>query len=186
LLGTEEGIFETKNAGQTWDPASLSPVNVGAQTLFPFRPRTIDAIATSRLVPSYEGVEYETRLPGDGYEIYGMVVTDHNGILAATSRGLMKSDAAGQRWLPLPGVLAGSTVTAICKHPTRAGVIFASKFGVIFISKDEGHSWTSLSVGQDGTEVITQLLVAPEIPDRILALTRNHGVYSISLGVSAE
>ena len=72
-------------------------------------------------------------------------------------------------------------MTAICKHPTRAGVIFASKFSVIFISKDEGHSWENLPGGDDGTEVITELLVVPEIPDRIFALTRNHGVYSISL-----
>ena len=134
------------------------------------------------LVSSSDGVGYKTtRHPGNGYEIYGIVATDHNGFLAATSRGLMRSDEARTTWQPLPGLLEGSTVTAICKHPTRAGVMFASKFGVIFISKDEGRSWTRLTSADDGTELITQLLVVPDLPDRVLALTRSHGVYSISL-----
>jgi hypothetical protein len=110
-----------------------------------------------------------------------MVATDHNGFLAATSRGLMKSSEVEKVWQPLHGILDGSTVTAICKHPTRAGVIFASKFGVIFVSRDEGQSWKILPGGDDGTESVTELLVVPEIPDRIFALTRNRGVYSISL-----
>lgn len=174
VVGTEEGVFQTENAGETWKLVSVSDVNLGTQMT--------DAIATPILVSSSDGVGYETtKHPGNGYEIYGMVATEHNGFLAATSRGLMRSNEVKKAWQPLPGMLEGSTVTAICKHPTRAGVVFASKFGVIFISKDEGRSWVSLPAGDDGVEVITELLVVQEIPDRIFALTRNRGVYSISL-----
>jgi photosystem II stability/assembly factor-like uncharacterized protein len=182
LLGTEEGVFQTENAGQTWSLASLPEVNFGATDRFTQRLGMADAIAEPILVSSSHGVGYETtKHPGNGYEIYGMVATDHNGFLAATSRGLLTSNEVDKAWQPHPGILGGSTVTAICKHPTRAGVIFASKFGVIFMSRDEGQSWSSLPGGDGGTEVITELLVVPEIPDRIFALTRNHGVYSISL-----
>ena len=182
LVGSEKGIFQTDNAGETWNPASLPEVNFIPGVLVTPRPRATDAVAAPILVLSSDGVGYETpKHSEDGYEIYGMVATDHNGFLAATSRGLMRSDEAERAWHPLPGVLDGSTVTAICKHPTRAGVIFASKFGVIFVSKDEGHTWENLAGGDDGTEIITELLVVPQIPDRIYALTRNRGVYSISL-----
>jgi len=175
LVGTEEGVFQTDNAGQTWQSAQLLDMKLGA-------PPTTGLTVAPMLVSSSDGVGYKTtRHPGNGYEIYGIVATDHNGFLAATSRGLMRSDEARTTWQPLPGLLEGSTVTAICKHPTRAGVMFASKFGVIFISKDEGRSWTRLTSADDGTELITQLLVVPDLPDRVLALTRSHGVYSISL-----
>ncbi len=171
LLGSEKGVFETDDAGQTWGPASLPEVKLNAQ-----------AIADPVFLLSSSGVGYETaKHPAEGYEIYGVVATDHNGFLAATSRGLMNSSEVEKAWQPLHGILDGSTVTAICKHPTRAGVIFASKFGVIFVSRDEGRSWKILPGGDDGTEVVTELLMVPEIPDRIFALTRNRGVYSISL-----
>jgi photosystem II stability/assembly factor-like uncharacterized protein len=186
LVGTEEGVFQTENAGQTWKPAQLLDVKFGAQALHtPGGPRTTGRIATPMLIPSFDGVGYETmKHPGNGYEIYGIVATDHNGLLAATSRGLMRSDDIDKTWQPLPGLLDGSTVTSICKHPTRAGVIFASKFGVIFVSKDEGHTWTRLTSADDETEVITELLVVAEVPDRVLALTRSHGVYSIPIAAT--
>ncbi len=175
LVGTENGVFQTETDGQTWKPAQLAAVNFDSQ-------QVNGAAATPMLLSSTEGVGYATtKHAGNGYDIYGVVATDHNGFLAATSRGLMHSDEVEKTWQPLPGTLAGSTVTAICKHPTRPGVLFASKFGVIFVSKDEGRSWTSLSSADDGAEVITELLVVPEIPDRLFALTRTRGVYSISL-----
>jgi hypothetical protein len=159
-------------------------VKFGAPPLLtPAGPRTaVATAATPMLVSSSDGVGYQTtKHPGNGYEIYGIVATDHNGLLAATSRGLMRSDEVEKAWQPVLGILEGSTVTAICKHPTRAGVIFASKFGVIFVSKDDGHSWASLTSADDGTEVITELLVVPDIPGRLFALTRSRGIYSISL-----
>jgi len=175
LVGTEDGVFQTENEGKTWNPGA--PV-----LLSPIGPRISGAIATPILVSSSQGIGFETaKHPGNGYEIYGIVATNQNGFLAATSRGLMRSDEVEKTWRPLPGLLDGSTVTAICKHPTRAGVVFASKFGVIFVSKDEGRSWARLASAEDETEVITELLVAPEIPDRIFALTRSHGIYSIPL-----
>ena len=37
------------------------------------------------------------------------------------------------------------------------------------------QSWKILPGGDDGTEVVTELLAVPEIPDRIFALTRDRG-----------
>jgi photosystem II stability/assembly factor-like uncharacterized protein len=171
LVGTEEGVFQTDNAGQTWNPSPLA--STAGKTA---------GVAAPILLSSANGVTFATPThSGENYEVYGVVGTEHNGFLAATSSGLMRSEGGESTWQPVPGILEGSTVSAICRHPTRPGTIFASKFGVIFISKDEGRSWTSLAEREDGTEVITELLIVPEIPDRIFALTRNRGVYAISL-----
>ena len=183
LVSTDKGVFQTDNAGQTWKPAALPDVKFGLQALLTLAP----GITFPRLLLSAEGAEYKTtKRPDENYETYGLVATNRSGFLAATSRGLMNSDDAGTTWQPVPGLLGDSTVTAICKHPTRAGVIFASKFGVIFESQDAGQTWISLNSGNTGTDAITELLVLPGIPDRVFALTRNRGVYSISLAVPGQ
>jgi photosystem II stability/assembly factor-like uncharacterized protein len=175
LAGTEEGVFQSDDSGQTWKPAPLPAVKSGSSG-----PRLNDGMAPRILISSGAGVVYQTiKHTADGYEIYGVVATNHNGFLAATSRGLMRSDEVEMTWQPVPGLLEGSTVTAICKHPARAGVVFASKFGVIFVSMDEGRSWAPVTDGDDGRELITELLVMSETPNKIFALTRNRGVYAI-------
>jgi photosystem II stability/assembly factor-like uncharacterized protein len=182
LAGTEDGVYQSDNTGQTWKTVELPAVKFGSPV--PPTPSTgvNDRIAVRMLFASSAGVAYQTpKHSADNYEIYGVVATDHNGFLAATSRGLMRSDEVERTWQPVPGILEGSTVTAICKHPTRPGVIYASTFGVVFISTDEGHSWARFSEGDNGMEMITELVVAPEVPDRLFALTRNRGVYSIPL-----
>jgi photosystem II stability/assembly factor-like uncharacterized protein len=174
LVGTEEGAFQTGNAGQTWTPAQIPVAKFSPQALLTPGPANVTPAPTSSSFP-----DIEDRHSVRTYKIYGVVATEHNGFIAATSQGLMMSDEVEKTWKPLSGILDGSTVTAICKHPTRAGVMFASTFGVIFVSKDDGRSWTSLVSGNEGTEVITELLAVPEIPDRIFALTRSRGIYSI-------
>jgi len=112
--------------------------------------------------------------------IYAMVTTEDHGLVAATSQGLMRSDFTGINWERVPGVLGSSTVTFVCKHPARAGVLFASQYGVIFVSKDDGRSWTQVREGALGG--VSALLVVPGKPDRLFVLTESRGVYALRLG----
>ena len=172
LLATDEGVFQTGDDGQTWTPAHLPTVRSIASS----------SPAALMFVSSPDGAAFETpRRVGDHYEIYGVVATADNGFLAATSRGLMRADGIEKTWRPMPGSLEGGTVTAICRHPTRAGVFFASQFGVIFVSYDEGRTWAKLPEADDGTEIITELVAVAEIPNRIFALTRSRGIYAVPL-----
>jgi len=114
--------------------------------------------------------------------IYAMVTTEDQGLLAATSQGLMRSDDAGMNWKPVPGVLGSSTVTFVCKHPALAGFLFASQYGVIFVSKDDGRSWTQVGEGALGGHAVSALVVVPGSPDRLFALTESRGVYALPLG----
>jgi hypothetical protein len=83
-------------------------------------------------------------------------------------------------WRPLQGVSGGNTVRAICRHPTKAGVLFASLFGTILASTDHGHSWVPLSEGPGG-DTVSALLVVSGNPDRLFALTESRGVYTVPL-----
>ena len=83
--------------------------------------------------------------------------------------------------MPVPGVLGSGTVRAVCKHPTRAGFLFASQYGTIFGSKDDGRSWTPFGEGKQDGQAVSALLVLPGSPDRLYALTEGRGVYAIAL-----
>jgi len=117
----------------------------------------------------------------DDLWIHDAVTAEDGELLAATSRGLAKSKDAGLTWRLVPGALDGTTVSALCSHPTRAGVLFASLFGGVFRSLDYGRTWTSLIVGGEHPNDFIALLVQPEHPDWLFALSRNHGVYAIVL-----
>jgi photosystem II stability/assembly factor-like uncharacterized protein len=167
LVEAEHGLYQTNNAGRTWTTAKLPDVRSGIQTLLALGPRTFGVIAPAALSQASRG----------NPEIYGLVTTEDRNLLAATSRGLRWSNDLGMTWRSVPGALEGSTVRAICKHPARAGVLFASQYGRVFRSSNDGRSWTPFSSGDGGAEVITALLVTPGSPDQLLALTPSSGVY---------
>jgi photosystem II stability/assembly factor-like uncharacterized protein len=133
--------------------------------------RTDDAGVTWNLV--------DFRSPGQS-RIHTVLATADGDFLAATSEGLMRSVDKGVSWSPLAGVLGGSTVTAISRHPTKAGVLFASQFGVVFSSADHGRSWIQMRERPGGGTVLA-LRVAAGNPDRLFALTETRGVYAMPL-----
>jgi hypothetical protein len=117
----------------------------------------------------------------DDLWIHDAVITEGSDVLAATARGLARSHNHGVTWQLDAGTLDGSTVSALCRHPTRTGFLFASVFGKIFGSRDAGRSWTPLNTGDEQASDLTALLVLPGVPDRLLALSRSRGVYSMAL-----
>jgi len=117
----------------------------------------------------------------DDLGVHDAVTTEDGGLLAATSRGLAKSHDAGLTWEIEPGTLEGNSVSALCRHPERPGVLFASTSGGVFLSSDGGNTWTSLSAGGEHPDDVIALLVLPGDPDRLLALSRSRGVYAIAL-----
>ncbi len=120
--------------------------------------------------------------PGlDDRWIHDAVTMESGEMFAATPRGLAKSQDAGLSWQPVPGMLDGTTVSALCRDPIRDGVLYASLFGGIFRSRDYGSTWTLLPFSGERPNDITALLVVSGNPDRLLALSRNRGVYAMAL-----
>jgi len=117
----------------------------------------------------------------DDFSIYNTVTTEDGDLFAATSRGLAKSQDAGSTWQFVPGILGGTTVSALCSHPARTGVLYASLFGEIFQTGDSGQVWTPLpTIGEHPNDFIA-LLVLPGHPDWLFALSQNRGVYAMAL-----
>ena len=131
--------------------------------------------------PADKVVNGLSRPSPDDLWIHGTVTMEDGDLLAATSRGLARSRNAGSTWQLVPGALDGTTVSALCRHPTRTGVLFASIFTGIFGSSDHGRTWSLLAAGGERPDDFIALLVLPGSPDRLFALSRNRGVFVMVL-----
>ena len=180
LVGTDTGIYYTENAGETWQSARAGQSAI--RSLVSLGGRAIAALAGSSVLVSSDGIEYDSvASPGIDTEIHGLIAADHADLLAATSQGLRRSDDLGKSWQPVRGVLGGSTVSAICKHPTRPGVLFAAHYGAIFGSVDNGHTWAPITTEGQDLPAIRELVVASGIPGSLFATTPFQGVYAVPL-----
>jgi photosystem II stability/assembly factor-like uncharacterized protein len=186
LLGAENGIYYSDNLGQTWHsagtPSGLPPI----RSLAAIGHGSFAAITRSAVLLSSDGTDYRiVTYPAEGSEIYDLIGTDHGGLIAATSRGLRISDDFGRTWHIPGGSLGESSVSAVYKHPTRPGVLFAARYGVIFVSADDGHTWQPLTPEGEELPAIRGMVVAPGMPDRLFAITQVQGVYSVPLDPEA-
>jgi photosystem II stability/assembly factor-like uncharacterized protein len=191
----DAGLFRSDDAGE-----SLKAINQG----FSNRPFATLAAAENALSvttgvgsifrrsdsqPQWEKLSHvapqpmqpATRPSADDLRIHGTVTMEDGDLLAATSRGLGRSNNAGSTWQLVPGALEGTTVGALCRHPARPGVLFASTFTGIFGSRDHGRTWRLLASGVDRPDDFIALLMLPGNPDRLFALSRNRGVFVMVL-----
>jgi photosystem II stability/assembly factor-like uncharacterized protein len=175
-----DGIFFSDDSGQTWLRARAPEGDMTVRSLVALGPRLVAAVTPASLLLSWDGTDFSPApLPDRASAIHGLVATDR-GLLAATSRGVLRSDGHGTAWRRLPGLLDGSTVSAICKHPTRPGVLFASRYGGIYRSLDGGNSWAAV-VAEGELQAIEDLVVTDDRPGALFAVTRHQGVYVIPL-----
>ncbi|HTS25161.1 MAG TPA: hypothetical protein VMH81_04765 [Bryobacteraceae bacterium] len=182
LVASETGIYYSEDGGGKWHRAQIPGDPVSIKTLVALGPASIAALGRSAIWLSSDGKEFRAAAPpATDAAIYALVATDHSGLLAATSYGLRRSEDFGQTWQAVGGGLDSSTVSAICKHPARPGVLFASRYGAIFASEDDGRTWAPITHPGDEMAVVRELFVAPGVPDRLFALTPVQGVFTLNL-----
>jgi photosystem II stability/assembly factor-like uncharacterized protein len=90
-------------------------------------------------------------------------------ILAATTRGLLRSDDAGERWGRL-GLGLGGAVTALAASPAEPGVVLAATPFGVFRSDDAGATWAQVSPAL-AEETIRALVFLPGDGSTVLATT---------------
>jgi photosystem II stability/assembly factor-like uncharacterized protein len=182
VVGTETQIYFTEDGGQTWQQARSAQGSFAIRSLVPLGPRAVAALAGPSVLVAEDGADYEAvALPAAGGEIHGLIATDGAELLAATSRGLRRSEDFGATWSAVSGVLDGNTVSTICKHPTRPGVLFAAGYGFIFNSVDDGRTWEPLNSIAERLPPIREIVIASGIPDSLFAITPAQGVYYVRL-----
>src|SRR5262245_36326221 len=76
----------------------------------------------------------------------------------------------GGAWNTVEGIPLNAAVQAITPHPAEPNVVYAATRKGVFVSKDEGKSWTELGLAETGKQ-FWSIVVDPRNHDRLFAGT---------------
>ena len=188
LAGTGAGLFRSVNGGIAWQ-AVKSPGIAGVPVTAiytPARGAAHVAVKTRSglFVSTDAGVSWQAAgLPDDSYYLYDLAIAVDGDapLLAATSRGLLRSIDNGSHWTLVNAGVPTSTVESVRFHPERKSEAFLVQYGKIYRSVDGGESWTVFP--SDGLEnsSVRRLWFAPGLPNRIFALSAARGALVFDL-----
>jgi photosystem II stability/assembly factor-like uncharacterized protein len=177
LVAAGSKVFVSRDSGSTWLERQF-PAPIRA--LVALDPRSIAAIVGSEIFVSSDGYAWEPNGPvGGDVEIHGLVTSGAR-FFVATTTGL-RAPGQPSSWPLVPGLPAGNTVQAICRHSSRAATLFAASYNSIFTSADGGRSWRKMQTGDWPVDSVKQLMVDPADADRLLVLTPQQGVFALQL-----
>ncbi len=102
-------------------------------------------------------------------------------ILAATSRGLLRSNDEGAHWKLVTEGVPAATVDSVRFNPEQKLEAFLVQYGSVYRTEDGGESWQSFSGDGLRDAAIRTLWFAPELPRRMFALTAARGALVFDL-----
>ncbi len=174
FAGTDHGLFRS-NAGSSFTRVSPSPVEWMQAS-----GRNLAALNSSTAIVSRNGgATWSTcSAPAPGVAWYALAIdpSSPDVALAATSRGLYRSEDACRAWTPAMNGLDQATAEAVLFHPTRTGEAFVAQAGKVFLSIDRGRNWRPLD--STGGFWPSSFLIPASAPDRLFALVPGRGVFS--------
>jgi photosystem II stability/assembly factor-like uncharacterized protein len=192
FVGTEDGLFHAESAAKkTWTRIGNPIGRQKIRVLAALGPSALAASTASSIFVSADGVQWKTTapLPIEG-TVNNIAAAGGRSLIAGTSSGLIRSDDFGASWEPITWGLGGSSVSAVCQHPTRPHTVFVAQYGVVYESDDGGDNWRRISPDRKSSavdlETIKGLAVLPGSPDRLLALTQSQGTFALSLPTLTE
>jgi ligand-binding sensor domain-containing protein len=86
--------------------------------------------------------------------VHALVATRNGALLAGTTFGCFKWRPDDRMWLPVQSAPPMRMVRAMIQHPTGAIVVATDGLG-IFVSFDEGMTWTSANDGLSVAKVLS-------------------------------
>jgi photosystem II stability/assembly factor-like uncharacterized protein len=187
FAGTDSGLFRSSNSGITWEQvkaAGLAGVPVLAIYAPPSGASRLAARTGSGLFVSQDaGRTWQEALVPNGYYIYDVALpVEHDiAILAATSRGVLQSNDEGAYWKLVTEGVPAATVDSVRFNPSQGREAFLVQYGNVYRTADGGDSWQEFSnEGLQGA-AIRMLWFAPDLPQRIFALSAARGALVFDL-----
>jgi len=182
VIAASDGVYFTEDGGFKWQRARMNSEHAMIRSLVALGSHSVAAMTQRSVLVSFDLQNYRTvSSPAADSEIYALIATEHGDLLAATSRGLRRSEDVGTTWQSVRGILGGSTVSAICKHPLNPKLLLASRFGTIYKSDDDGITWGAINIPGQALPSIRSLIIPPGMPDSVLAVTHSQGVFAVDL-----
>lgn len=167
VLGTHQGLFESRDGGLSWQQAAL--VGQDAMNLARAKDQTLWAAGHNVLARSGDGgSSWQDVTPAGlpGFDVHGFAVDPDSSrtlFAAIAGKGLYRSDDGG-RSFSLASSEVGAGVMALAVTPEGRLLAGDMQRQALLASDDGGRNWTELSAGS-----VMGLAVNPSDPQRILA-----------------
>lgn len=181
FVGTDKGVWVSKNSGDDWEKiqSPTMPVNVNSLAV---DPRGLNTIYAGTFWRAYKSTDNgkNWRLIKDGMiddsDVFAITIDKENPdhIVASACSGIYESKNAGEKWAKIQGIPAQSRRTRdILQHPSRPGTIYAATTEGFWMTSDGGKTWAMTT--QRNLE-INSISVHPDSPNRVFIGTNNYGV----------
>lgn len=187
FAGTDAGLFRSTNSGMTWEQEkAVGITGVPVEAIYvPARGASRLAVQTPSglLISEDSGRTWQAASMPGGYYLYDVALpVEHEvAILAATSRGILQSMDEGAQWKLVTAGVPASTVDSVRYNPDREREAFLVQYGNVYRTVDGGDTWQSFSnQGLEGAAIRT-LWFAPDLPQRIFALSAARGALVFDL-----
>jgi photosystem II stability/assembly factor-like uncharacterized protein len=187
FAGTEAGLFRSSNYGASWEQVKATGLTGVAVLALYAPPSGVSRLAartgSGLFVSEDSGRTWQAALLPDGNYIYDVAlpVERDTGILAATSRGILQSIDEGAHWKLVTEGVPAATVDSVRFNPSQGREAFLVQYGNVYRTVDGGDTWQVFSnEGLEGA-AIRMLWFAPDLPQRIFALSTARGALVFDL-----
>jgi photosystem II stability/assembly factor-like uncharacterized protein len=187
FAGTDAGLFRSSNSGTTWEEVKSAGIS-GVSVLAIYAPpvgvsRLAVRTGSDLFISEDSGRTWQAALLPNEYYIYDLAlpVQHDTAILAATSRGVLQSTDEGAHWRLITEGVPAATVDSVRFNPSEGEEAFLVQYGNVYRTVDGGNSWQAFSnEGLEGAAV-RMLWFAPDLPQRIFALSAARGALVFDL-----
>lgn len=195
-VATNDYIYKTRDAGQTWTNLSkgMSHSRAIAMAIDPVYPSTVYAGTKGDAVyKSYDGGQRWVSQRGGLDDVtissvvnqFVFVPDENNHIFAATTMGVFETTNGAEAWTKrMDGMKEVLMVVTLCLDPTRTSIMYAGTSGGVYKSVDRAGRWEKVNNGLVPPEIVkssralgvTAIQVDAYEPDTVYAATLS-GLY---------
>ena len=189
FAATEQGLFASRDQGQTWTSLRFSPADLPVQSVRASQDGEMIRIASSNAMVFSDNAGRSWTwhdLPLDSGGALKLEWADQSTLVAQTRAGLYISRDAGTSWIKGSAGLPGAPVEELLLRPGLWLVSMQSvgESGGLYASADEGLSWSRVKptradqiFGSGGGQI--PVLAAAGVPERVFAGSASEGLYLV-------
>jgi photosystem II stability/assembly factor-like uncharacterized protein len=183
FAATEEGLFKSSDAGQSWSRLSFSSLPLPVNSVRVSQDGTeIRIVSSHGMVFSNDaGRSWQWHdLPLESYGALRLEIADETTLLATSPAGLYISRDDGATWTKAQSGLPAAAVSDLLVRPEFW--VVSSEKGGLYISRDQGANWSRIESPPTSAHAdYFPVLEADPAANRIYAGSANESLYVIEM-----